>query len=186
MRRTLFTWTVSIFALGLLLAAGAQAEEGKAEHEYIGVKMCSMCHKKEADGDQAGKWEASSHSKAYETLGTEEAKAVAAKAGLEGNPQELDECLKCHVTAHGVKAELKGKRFSMENGVGCESCHGAGGDYKSKKIMEDPEAARANGLLDPDAELCQTCHNEESPTFKGFDYEKYYAQIAHPIPDSGK
>ena len=184
MRRMMLTWTISIFALGLFLAVGVQAEE--AEHEYIGVKMCGMCHKKEADGNQLGKWEAGPHANAYKTLGTEEAKAAAAELGLEGNPQELDECLQCHVTAHGVKAELIGKRFSKEDGVGCESCHGPGGDYKSTKVMEDREAAVAAGLVIPTAETCQGCHNDQSPTFKGFDWDKYYAKIAHPIPESGK
>ena len=38
------------------------------------------------------------------------------------------------------------------------------------------------GLKDPDKKNCVSCHNEKSPTFKGFDFEKYVAQIAHPTP----
>ena len=38
---------------------------------------------------------------------------------------------------HGAAAELLGKKYDVAEGVGCESCHGAGADYKKKKIMED-------------------------------------------------
>ncbi len=45
--------------------------------------------------------------------------------------------------------------------------------YKAKKVMEDPEAARAAGLvMDATAEACSQCHNDESPTFRGFDFQK--------------
>ena len=49
--------------------------------------------------------------------------------------------------------------------------------------MKDPEAARAAGLvMARTADSCTGCHNEESPTFKGFDFEQRWAEIAHPVP----
>jgi hypothetical protein len=36
----------------------------------------------------------------------------------------------------------------------------------------------------PTAETCHGCHNEESPTFKDFNFEERVAQIAHPYPES--
>ena len=30
------------------------------------------------------------------------------------------------------------------------------------------------------------CHNDKSPTFKGFVYAEMYKKIAHPIPDEAK
>ena len=30
---------------------------------------------------------------------------------------------------------------------------------------------------------CARCHNEESPTFKGFEFEERWAEIAHPVPE---
>jgi hypothetical protein len=180
-RKVLF---LAAIAATVVMLGSALALAG--EHGYVGVDGCKMCHKSEAKGDQYGKWAAGPHAKAYEVLGTEEAKAAAAELGLEGNPQELDECLSCHVTAHGVKAELLGKKYDKTQGVGCESCHGPGADYKSKKVMEDPEAAHAAGLVKITAETCTQCHNEKSPTFKGFDYEKYFAKVAHPYPEGAK
>jgi hypothetical protein len=177
--------TLSLAALVLVaFTAVAVAEEAAAqEHAYVGVDGCKMCHKKEADGDQYGKWAAGPHAGAYKTLATEEAKKVAAEAGIEGDPQQAAECLSCHVTAFAVKDELKGKKFSMEDGVGCESCHGPGEDYKSMKVMKDHEAAVAAGLLAVDKDTCVQCHNEKSPTFKGFEYEAMLAKVAHPNPN---
>ena len=40
----------------------------------------------------------------------------------------------------------------------------------------------AAGLIIPNKATCVTCHNEKSPTFKGFDYATYFAKIAHPNP----
>ena len=49
--------------------------------------------------------------------------------------------------------------------------------------MKDPEAARAAGLVViKTAEGCTQCHNEESPTFAGFNFEERWAEIAHPVP----
>ncbi|RKZ14716.1 cytochrome C554, partial [bacterium] len=92
------------------------------------------------------------------------------------------ECLKCHVTAAGADAALLGKKYKLEDGVGCESCHGAGDEYKSMKIMKDHDASVAAGMVVPNAETCTACHNEGSPTFAGFDFDEYYAKIAHEIP----
>ena len=94
--------------------------------------------------------------------------------------------MKCHVTKASLGTETvvnqKGK-YADSEGVGCESCHGPGSDYKSKKVMVDPEAARAAGLvMIGNADGCTQCHNEESPTFKGFDFDKRWAEIAHPVP----
>lgn len=172
----------SVLVLFAVVFVASLAAPAFAEYSYEGVGGCAMCHKKEATGDQFGKWSAGPHAQAYATLATDAAKEAAAKAGIEGNPQEAPECLKCHVTAAGVDASLLGKKYAVEDGVGCESCHGPGSEYKSMKVMKDPEAAKAAGLIMPTAETCMGCHNDASPTFKGFDFDTYVAKIAHPNP----
>jgi hypothetical protein len=47
-------------------------------------------------------------------------------------------------------------------------------------VMKDKAKAIAAGLVIPTKELCVKCHNAESPNFKGFDFEEYYAKITHP------
>jgi hypothetical protein len=43
----------------------------------------------------------------------------------------------------------------------CEDCHGPGSEYKSKKVMEDPEKARSAGLVTPDRSFCSQCHTAD-------------------------
>jgi hypothetical protein len=156
-----------------------------AEHNYVGVKACKMCHMAPAKGAQFKAWEASKHSKAYETLASDEAKEAASAKGID-NPQQSAECLKCHVTGYGSDASMFEATYAQEDGVGCESCHGAGKDYKNVKIMKDVEEAKANGLIIPTEATCKKCHNEESPTFEGFNFEEMWAKIAHPKPQKTK
>ncbi|NNE09940.1 MAG: cytochrome C554 [Gemmatimonadetes bacterium] len=164
------------------------AEDAEAEKaEFTGVKKCKMCHKSEKQGEQFRIWTESKHSHAYETLGTPEAAEVAKAQGIKGNPQEAKECLRCHATAYEMTAEeLASSKMTMEEGVSCESCHGAGSLYQSKKTMKALTAGEIEpasvGLLDPGEKTCIQCHNEESPNFPGFDYVKMYAKIAHPVP----
>lgn len=171
---------VASIAWIMALVVGAHAED--VEHKYIGVKKCGMCHKSAAKGNQLGQWEGSRHAKAFETLASEKALAIAKEKGLEAPPQESPACLKCHVTGHGEKAELFDTSFDPKQGVQCESCHGAGSGYKTMKVMKDREASVAAGLIIPGEETCTRCHNEENPTFEGFDFEKAWAKIVHPNP----
>ena len=172
----------SVLVLIAIVFVASLAAPAMADNSFEGVGACGMCHKKEAKGDQLGKWQASAHAGAYATLATDAAKEAAAAAGIEGNPQEAPECLSCHVTAAGVDAAMLGKKYSVEDGVGCESCHGAGSEYKAMKVMKDHDAAVAAGLTVITEETCTGCHNDKSPTFKGFDFAEYSAKIAHPDP----
>jgi hypothetical protein len=155
--------------------------------KYVGAKKCKMCHMSKKRGDQWGIWEDSKHSKAYETLANEHSKKVAKEEGISGDPQKADQCLKCHVTAHGVAASKKESSFSMEEGVGCEACHGPGSEYKGMKVMKDLAAGKVEpktvGFIPGKKETCLGCHNEESPTYKPFKYEEDYKKIAHPTPE---
>ena len=166
----------------MVVSTQMDAQANGEEHGYIGVSKCKVCHKKEAKGDQYGHWLASPHAQGYAVLLTEEAKAVCKKLGIKEAPEKADQCLKCHVTAHGVKAELLGKKYKIEDGVGCESCHGAAKDWKTPH-KKDPAKAKTLGMWDPaDEKMCKTCHNPESPTYKEFVYKEKLAKIAHPRP----
>jgi hypothetical protein len=175
-----------ILVLGLaagLLAVGAVQTNVVAgeEHAFIGSASCKMCHNKAAKGAQFTKWSESDHAKAFETLATDQAKKIAADKGL-GDPQKAGECLECHTTGHGAPAEMLTKKHSLEEGVGCEACHGPGGDYWKMSVMKDRAKAVAAGMVVPNEKTCTACHNEKSPTFKGFDWDTYYPQIAHDNP----
>ena len=162
----------------LLIGVVVQADD----HAYAGLKKCKMCHKGDSKGNIYETWEVSSHAKAYATLGEEAAKEVYAKLGKTGNPQEDPECLNCHVTGYGEDASLT-EKVVKEEGVMCESCHQAGGDYWKKAVMSDREQALANGLNPDPKSACVKCHNEKSPEYKEFNFEERWAKIKHSRPE---
>jgi len=154
--------------------------------QYVGAAKCKMCHMGVKKGDQFAKWQASKHSKAFATLATDQAKEVAKKAGVTGDPQQSPKCLKCHVTGYEAPASAKAASYSQTEGVGCESCHGAGSAYQSMKVMNALRAgtqdAKAVGFFKPNEATCKKCHNPESPTYKPFKFDEAWKQIAHMIP----
>ncbi len=172
--------------------------------KYVGNSSCKMCHKKVEKGAQYAVWEKSTHSQSYETLKSENAINIAKEKGFETDPWLTPECLICHTTGYnkggyaimddsfwnpadddkaGKKAVKKMK--GLQN-VGCESCHGAGSAYKSKKkmisIYNGEIEGSTVGLTNITEETCIVCHNEDSPTFKPFNFEERTEKIAHPIP----
>jgi Zn finger protein HypA/HybF involved in hydrogenase expression len=176
-----------------LIANTAQSAE-RDPAKLIGTKKCAMCHKKAETGDQYGTWQAKVHSKAYEMLASEEAKAVGAKLGIE-NPQTSGQCLKCHSTAYWFTDTKQTEAVAVEDGVSCESCHGPGDDYKKKSTMENRADAIAAGMVYPAKEKsCTLCHNDTGPTWKadryttasgektGFDVVQAYEKIKHERP----
>jgi hypothetical protein len=186
MQRPSLIALVSLLVVLFALPAVASEEKAKSETKkpaikYIGAKGCKMCHNTEKQGKQYPIWQASQHSKAYATLASEEAKAIAKKMGIE-DPQKSDKCLKCHVTAYHASKDMLKPTYSAEEGVSCESCHGPGEKYKNLKIMKDRKLAMENGLIIPEEKTCKSCHNPDSPTHKEFKYEAAYKQIAHPVP----
>jgi Zn finger protein HypA/HybF involved in hydrogenase expression len=177
----------------LLFVIGASGQAGDPA-KLISVKKCAMCHKKDDKGNQYAKWQSMGHSKAYERLATEEAKAVGAKLGID-DPQSSGKCLKCHSTAYFFTEEVQTEEVSVENGVSCQSCHGPGADYKKKSVMESREESIANGMIYPAKEKsCTRCHNDTSPTWKpdrytlpdgsttGFDINQAYEKVKHERP----
>jgi hypothetical protein len=193
MRKIVDAFVVAGIVLGVSFSA---VSAGAAEPDatlYAGTKSCGMCHKKAEKGDQLGKWQASAHAKAFERLGTPEAKAAGAKAGVD-DPQKSGKCLKCHSTAYNFTEAVATDKLTPEEGVSCESCHGPGKNYKSKTVMEDKEKCIAAGMVYPATKSCERCHNEKSPTWKadryttkdgkktGFDVEQAAEKIKHPDP----
>lgn len=63
------------------------------------------------------------HAKAYSVLFLKRSIDMGKKLGLTTPPSEAKVCLDCHVT--NAPTNLRGPRFSFDDGVGCESCHGA-------------------------------------------------------------
>lgn len=160
-------------ALSMLLAMPLQAAAPvDGPGRFLGVNTCgnSQCH------DSAEPWrnatvlmherriwqEQDPHARAYETLRGEPAQRIASRLGL-GAATQAEPCLACHSTR--VPKAQQGPAFRVEMGIGCESCHGAGGNFLSTHVQ--PTATHAGNLAagmyplsDPQARaaLCASCH----------------------------
>jgi len=178
----------------------------QADNKFVGAGKCKSCHKKKKQGEQYGIWQKSEHANAFKSLATADAKQLAKKVGVSGDPQKAKACLVCHTSPKydsGGKerpASMFGKKFKIAEGVQCESCHGPGGKYWKKKVMKKIQkeggvrksaTAKKVGLRLPDKKVCQECHSAavtvggvtyKNPSFKDFDFEKRVKEIAHPVP----
>jgi hypothetical protein len=94
--------------------------------------------------------------------------------------------LKCHVTGGGAAKNIDAG-FKKEEGVTCEACHGAASAYLAPHAKKDDASktkAKEAGLVmgDKEGKACETCHNDGSPTFKGFKMSEMWAKIEHKLP----
>jgi nitrate/TMAO reductase-like tetraheme cytochrome c subunit len=169
---------ITIFALYSLFGF---AQNPKKELNYIGSIKCKTCHNATKNGAQYKLWASRPHAKAYEVLKGESAKKKAQAAGVE-DPLKSENCLSCHTTAYGKKNVEAS--YKLEEGVGCEACHGPGSEYKKMSTMKDRAKSVAAGLLLRDEKTCTNCHKQAIPGHDGkfTTYEKEYAKIAHPVP----
>lgn len=155
----------------------------QADNKFVGSKLCAACHKAGKGGTAYAVWEKGAHAKAYQTLLGDQAKKFAKERGIKVAPNEAPECLKCHVSGGGIAKNVEAT-FKKEEGVGCEACHGAASAFKMAHIKGDRAKNKELGMVIPakDEKLCVTCHNSESPTFKGFKFNEMWAKIEHGLP----
>ena len=78
----------------------------------------------------------------------------ATKAGLSRVGPE--KCKMCHkVQFESWMASAHARRTPP---LDCESCHGAGSEFRVLSVMKDLPRAKAAGLVLPGREFCATCH----------------------------
>ena len=149
--------------------------------KYLGAAACGACHQGPKSGYQLSLWRMSPHALAYADLATPKAAEIAKKMGVSEKPQLSAACLKCHVTGGGPGAAVA-KTYDLMEGVGCESCHGAGSEYAPEQVMRDRAAALRSGLRPVTAQTCKACHANAHG--KRFDFLAAKAKIAHPsVPE---
>lgn len=168
------SYLVGLSVVCFYWAASATADElpQYAPQDHLGVATCAsgVCHgsvrAREATNVAQNEYviwaRRDRHRAAYNTLLTDESKSIARKMGLK-NAHEADVCLDCH--ADNVAEENRGERFQINDGVGCEACHGGSETYISTHV--DDAATHASniedGLYPTDdprarAKLCLSCH----------------------------
>jgi hypothetical protein len=154
------------------------------KHSFVGVSVCAPCHKTEKQGKQMEIWQNTKHSHAYKTLQSEKSDSIAKALGHKTPAVKTEACLKCHTSGLNVDASKLGEKFTIEDGVQCETCHGPGSDYKNMKIMKSREESIANGLIvhEKIEDYCSGCHNPESPTYVPLNIAESWEKIKHPVP----
>lgn len=187
--RIWFPLATAAFAVAGL--AWAQDKPAAPPPKYVGANKCKSCHQSKASGNAYGQWQESKHSKTFEVLASPAALELAKAKGI-AKPQEDAACLKCHVTGHGERAERFDKTFDPKTGISCETCHGPGSAHASARLKAALGKKPAEGAVEklpegeiigrPAAETCLTCHNAESPSFKGFCFRERVVAILHLDP----
>jgi hypothetical protein len=128
-----------------------------ASAEYTGSQACESCHE-----DEFATWSKQPHAASIEKL---------------EDPAEREdpECLRCHTTAFGKPGGFPVDGRPAEHpdlaAVGCESCHGPGGDHVEP---EGPKVGNIVALGDKcDScvilQICGSCHDEANDP--GFEFE---------------
>jgi len=162
-----------LFSLPSVYAADATVPQ-YANDKHLGVGSCSnsTCHGSIQSWDKSNvlqneyvTWtKEDNHSrKAYQVLTNKLSKRIARNLGLKEPAHEAKICLDCHTD--NVPADLRGERFDIADGVGCEACHGGSERWLESHTSSDTthEENLANGLYpteDPVARatLCYSCH----------------------------
>lgn len=154
--------------------AAASSASAASANAHVGVASCSgsTCHgRSEPTGkvvrqDEILHWQdassqGGSHSRAFAVLGSARGQAIAAKLGL-GSATSAGECLGCHADPAYAG---KGSRWHVEDGVGCEGCHGGAQKWLSSHYAVGQTHASnvARGMYPLDqprsrAEKCLDCH----------------------------
>ena len=111
------------------------------EGPTVGSAACKSCHK-----SSHKKWKGQAHGTAMESLSGPEAEQVG--------------CVRCHATptSYGPKELSLVTEYRTDESVGCESCHGAGGEH-----VKQPTKENIVGLGESCPEcvieaICTTCH----------------------------
>lgn len=154
-----------------LFSFSASGDESK--YSYVGTGSCSSsnCHgsvnpRKATNVLQNEYYTWSKydrHAKAYAILLEADAKKIAHNLGT-SSPEKDPLCLRCHAT-YVADEKMKGEKYRIEDGVTCESCHGAGSGWLSSHAISGATHKKnvENGLKDLDslsarAGTCLECH----------------------------
>lgn len=168
------TWRVlarSALAITLGLAALPQASHAR-EYKHLGVASCGYnnCHGhltaqtgRDVALNEYRIWLLEDrHSQAYRALDAPAGRAIAAKLGL-ASASTAKICLDCH--ADNVPPALRGPRFQLSDGVGCEACHGGAEKWIDSHAQKTTTHAQnvAAGMNPTElpakrAQICLQCH----------------------------
>jgi len=156
----------AIAALSDAERAGLRADGGPSREllptraAYVGSDACRSCHAKEFET-----WSKGPHARAVETL-------------AKTNEQGKADCLGCHTTAYGKPGGFPAGAAPASSPdlarVGCESCHGPGGDHVGESARRVGTILSLGDKCDSCVilKVCGTCHDQANDPGFEFAVEK--------------
>lgn len=141
--------------------------------DYVGSDACQSCHEKEFEI-----WSAGGHGHALDSL---EAKGKA----------DDQDCLVCHTTAYGRKGGFPKGGVPAEHPdlarVGCESCHGPGGNHIGPQAERFGTIVSLGDKCDSCVilKICGSCHDEANDPGFTFEVEEKIERQRHGTTEPG-
>lgn len=202
MHRSVAVVCRSLLVLGAALLSGPVSAQTLPQHAadlHVGVTSCAgaPCHgaAQALPGvrirmNEFLTWsDSDKHRLAFAVLRGERSKRIAENLGLSVPADRAPECLNCHTDY--VPERLRGRGFSLENGVGCEACHGGSQRWLGLHVAgrSDRAELRAAGLFPTEepvarARLCLSCHLGE-PTVAGGTESLGNKFVSHRLMGAG-
>ena len=166
-----------------------------SQHKTLGSGACNRCH-----GPQNKWWFDDPHYEAADPFFTEKKKNVQIARFYGINPSDMTKgshlCMDCHGTIISGR-----ERRDVQDGVGCESCHGPSKDYlkpheEGDKSLGEQRPGYIKGLKlgmtelrnqDVRAQTCTNCHyiteprliSAGHPSGENFNYVAATAKVKH-------
>lgn len=150
-----------------------QRKTTQAKLNFVGSQACQGCHV-----EAFNVWKASKHARAWATL--ERVEKVENLA-----------CVSCHVVGIAYDDGFVSAKLTPHlRDVGCESCHGPGGEHVSNPVGKKPQlvpwqsderktlfGGHGEIFKTSAREVCTTCHHP--PHTAQFSFDQYWPSIAH-------
>jgi hypothetical protein len=146
---------LSLFPVLLLPSTLSADPQGAPAAKFMGVGSCSAsnCHgsvkplkgSKVLQNEYYTWLKHDKHARAYQSLINKEGQRMANLLGIADASKE-PLCLKCHAT-YNRHTQSHGERYQIEDGVSCESCHGAAERWLSPHTAAD--ASSSVSLMPP-------------------------------------
>ncbi len=164
--------SLSILVISIALCGLAnRAPAAEPLHEGVATCASTTCHGAARPLGGTGvlqneyvTWsEFDPHARAFRTLRDERSAVIARRLGI-GPADRATACLACH--SEVVPAARRGPRFQQDDGIGCEACHGAAGNWLAihddgtPNTHADSLRAGLRPLNEPAAlaSTCTACH----------------------------
>lgn len=143
---------------------------------YVGSATCGGCHE-----DAFEVWRRSEHAGSFSVMRSEMGYMMDGGVTI-GGPAKNGTCLNCHATGHDAPAAFRASGFQIGEGVGCEKCHGPGGNHV--EAMHNDEEVDGMGFTEqPSDKTCKTCHKRKKSHARlgpqKFSFPRDWGSIAH-------